>query len=87
MLILAGRVNRLRSAGQKRSTYAGAVRLTEFWARMQERFGAGYFRSVAADYRLPALGATVDEALARGDEAKTVWRAVCAEFDVPRHLH
>jgi hypothetical protein len=62
------------------------VRLTEFWGRMQERFGAVYARSVASDYRLPQLGATVDEALARGDEARDVWRAVCAEFDVPSHL-
>ena len=64
-----------------------AVRLTEFWTRMDERFGRAYARSLAADYRLPALGATVDEAFARGDEAKAVWRAVCAEFDVPSHLH
>jgi len=53
---------------------------------MEARFGAAYARSVAADYRLSALGATVDEALARGDEAKAVWRAVCAELDVPGHL-
>jgi DUF3046 family protein len=61
----------------------GRVRLTEFWGRMEERFGVAYARSVAADYRLPLLGATVDEALARGDEAKDVWRAVCAAMDVP----
>lgn len=66
--------------------YPGRVRLTEFWSRMEARFGAAYARSVAADYRLSALGATVDEALARGDEAKAVWRAVCAELDVPGHL-
>lgn len=53
---------------------------------MDERFGAGYARSLAADYRVPLLGVTVDQALARGDEAKDVWRAVCAEFDVPSHL-
>jgi hypothetical protein len=70
-----------------RTAYAGRVRLTEFWARMEERFGAAYARSFAADYRLSALGATVDEALARGEEAKTVWRAVCTEVDVPGHLH
>jgi hypothetical protein len=53
---------------------------------MEARFGTTYARSVAADYRLPALGATVDEALAQGVEAKQVWRAVCAEFDVPSRL-
>ena len=62
------------------------MRLTEFWGRMEERFGAAYARSVAADYRLPLLGATVDDALARGDEARDVWRAVCVEFEVPAHL-
>ena len=53
---------------------------------MEQRFGTAYARSVAHDYRLPALGATVDEALERGDSAKSVWRAVCAEFEVASHL-
>ena len=62
------------------------MRLTEFWRRMDERFGPTYARSLAADYRLPELGATADDALRAGIEAKTVWRAVCAEFDMPAHL-
>jgi hypothetical protein len=62
------------------------MRLTDFWNRMEERFGATYARSVAADYRLPALGATIDEAIAAGVEAKDIWRAVCDEFDMPAHL-
>lgn len=62
------------------------MRLTDFWARMEARFGATYAHSVAADYRLPALGATVNEALAEGVEVKQVWRAVCAEFEVPAQL-
>ncbi len=53
---------------------------------MEERFGAGYAASVAADYRLPLLGSTIDEALRSGVEAKEVWRAVCAEFEVPSQL-
>lgn len=63
------------------------MRLTDFWARMEARFGGAYAHSLAADYRLPLLGATVNEALQQGVEAKRVWRAVCAEFDVPKHLH
>jgi hypothetical protein len=35
---------------------------------------------------LPALGATVDEAIASGVETKDIWRAVCAEFEMPAHL-
>ncbi|MGH8862200.1 MAG: DUF3046 domain-containing protein [Jatrophihabitantaceae bacterium] len=62
------------------------MRLTEFWRRMDERFGAAYARSLATDYRLPALGSTVEEALRTGVEAKDVWRAVCAEFAMPAHL-
>ena len=53
---------------------------------MDERFGAAYARSVAADYRLPLLGSTIDEALAAGVEAKDVWKAVCAEFEMPASL-
>jgi hypothetical protein len=53
---------------------------------MDERFGPAYARSVAADYRLPLLGATVDEALRAGVEAKEVWKAVCAEFEMPASL-
>ena len=62
------------------------VRLTEFWRRMQERFGTVYAQSVAADYRLPLLGSTVNEALAAGVEPKEIWRAVCAEFEMPASL-
>ena len=62
------------------------MRLTDFWNRMETRFGATYARSVAADYRLPALGATIDEAIAAGVETKDIWRAVCDEFDIPAHL-
>lgn len=53
---------------------------------MEQRFGDGYAYSIAADYRLNALGATVNEAIERGDSAKSVWRAVCEEFDVPQRL-
>jgi hypothetical protein len=59
------------------------VRFTEFWDRMETRFGKDYARSVAADYRVSALGATIDEAIESGVDVKTVWRAVCAEFDIP----
>jgi hypothetical protein len=62
------------------------MRLTDFWQRMDERFGVAYARSLASDYRLPLLGSTIDEALAAGVEAKVVWRAVCAEFEMPASL-
>jgi hypothetical protein len=63
------------------------VRLTVFWARMNEQFGEGYAESVAKDYVLAELGGrTIDQALAEGEAVKTVWRAVCATFDVPQKL-
>ena len=62
-----------------------AVRLSEFWIRMEDHFGVGYARSVAHDHVLQALGGrTVDQALAAGVNVKAVWRAVCEEFDVPK---
>ena len=52
---------------------------------MRAQFGDAYASSVAKDHVLAALGErTVDQALADGVDAKTVWRAVCQEFDVPR---
>jgi len=63
------------------------VRLSEFWERMRAQFGDAYAASVAKDHVFAALGGrTVEQALADGQDAKTVWRAVCAEFDVPRNL-
>jgi hypothetical protein len=53
---------------------------------MNERFGEAYAQSLARDYRLPTLGKTADEAFRNGVETKDVWRAVCAEFDMPAHL-
>ncbi len=53
------------------------MRMSEFWARMERRFGVSYAASFAADQVLPTLGGrTIREALAAGDDAKDVWRAV-----------
>jgi len=63
------------------------VRLTVFWDRMTAQFGEAYARSVAKDYVLASLGGrTVERALAEGEDAKVVWRAVCDTFDVPENL-
>ncbi len=67
-----------------RPTYCGAVRLTEFWARMERRFGPAYAGSYAADQVLPQLGGrTVTQALDDGDDVKGVWRAVCDATQAP----
>ena len=69
---------------KRRTPTLVAVRLSEFWVRMGDHFGPAYARSVAHDHVMQSLGGrTVDEALAAGEPAKQVWRAVCAEFEVP----
>ena len=60
------------------------MRLTVFWQRMADHFGAGYADTFARDHVMTELGGrTVHEALDAGWEAKDVWRAVCAAMDVP----
>jgi len=60
------------------------VRLTDFWERMDRRFGALYAASYAADMVLAELGSrTVQQALADGDDPKLVWRAVCDATEAP----
>ena len=63
------------------------MRLSEFWERMRAQFGDTYASSDAKDHVLAELGGrTVEQALADGVDAKTVWRAVAEEFDVPQKL-
>jgi hypothetical protein len=60
------------------------VRLTELWKRMDDKFGPLYAQSYAADQVLAELGGrTVRQALADGEDAKTVWRAVCDATAAP----
>lgn len=64
--------------------YRDPVRLSEFWKRMESRFGVTYARSYAADQVLATLGGrTVERALADGDDVKVVWRAVCDATAAP----
>ncbi|GFH39347.1 DUF3046 domain-containing protein [Streptomyces pacificus] len=60
------------------------MRLTTFWERMEEHFGAVYADSFARDHVMAELGGrTVYEALAAGWETKDVWRGVCAAAGIP----
>jgi hypothetical protein len=61
-----------------------AVRLTEFWVRMERHLGPSYARSWARDMVLSQLdGRTVQQALDQGVDTKTVWRAVVTALDLP----
>ena len=62
------------------------MRLTVFWDRMRALFGDAYSQSVARDYVFASLGGrTIEQALADGEDAKVVWRAVCETFNVPEN--
>jgi hypothetical protein len=57
------------------------MRLTDFWARLEQVFGAGYAASVADDQVLAQLqGRTIRQALEEGTKTVDVWRAVCAAY-------
>ncbi|MEU7849875.1 DUF3046 domain-containing protein [Micromonospora parva] len=65
------------------------MRLTDFWARLEEAFGPGYAASIARDQVLSQLdGRTIEQALASGERTSVVWRAVCAAYPdrVPARL-
>ena len=68
------------------STWGAAVRLTDFWERMDEVLGAGYSQSWARDVVLSPLGCTAVEAIERGMDTKEIWRAVCTIVEVPSRL-
>jgi len=54
---------------------------------MRAQFGETYAESVAKDHVLTVLGGrTVNQALADGEDTKTVWRAVCETFSLPERL-
>jgi hypothetical protein len=54
---------------------------------MNSQFGEKYAASVAKDYVLGSIGGrTVNQALADGEDVKTVWLAVCEAFDLPENL-
>lgn len=64
------------------------MRHTQFRALMDAHFGPQRAPSVAQDHVFSALGGrTPDQAIAAGIPPRTVWRAVCEEFEVPPRLH
>lgn len=64
------------------------MRLSEFWALMEQEFGQGYAAVVAATQSLGSLGGrTADQAIEEGERVRTVWEAVCRDMDVPAQHH
>ena len=59
------------------------MRLTEFWRRMHEQFGA-HADFLARDHVFAELGnRTVMQALDEGMDAKQVWRGVFEGMELP----
>lgn len=70
--------------GGTSTTYADAMRHSEFWTRMESALGSAYARTWADQHVIGDLGQrTVSEALSSGDSPKEVWRAVWATLQLP----
>ena len=62
------------------------MRLTDFWARVDEAFGA-QGQWIARDHVFASLQQrTIREALDAGEDARDVWLAVHAEMKLPAKL-
>ncbi|MBF6354590.1 DUF3046 domain-containing protein [Nocardia higoensis] len=61
------------------------MRLTEFQELLHTEFGSVRGDALLADHTILALGGrTGAQAIEAGVDPREVWRALCAEFDVPK---
>lgn len=61
------------------------MRLTEFHELVEAQFGPVRGASMLVDHALTRFGGrTAAQAIEAGVEPRDVWRALCADFDVPR---
>ena len=61
------------------------MRLTEFHELVDAQFGSVRGASLLVDHVLTRLGGrTAEQAIEDGVDPREVWRALCADFDVPR---
>ena len=51
---------------------------------MHTEFGVARGDALLSDHVIPSLGRTGADAIEGGVDPREVWRALCAEFDVPR---
>lgn len=65
--------------------YGDGVRFTVFEQLLHTEFGAVRGDMLLASHVLAALdGRTGAQAIEAGTDPRVVWRALCAEFEVPR---
>ncbi len=66
------------------------MRLSEFWALMEQEFGGPYGRSLATSHVIHALDdRSAAEAIEAGVPVRRVWLALCDDLQIPqdrRHL-
>ena len=61
------------------------MRLTEFQELVKGQFGPARGASLLVDHVLAGVGGrTAAQAIEDGVDPRDVWRALCADFDVPR---
>ncbi len=53
---------------------------------VEGQFGAVRASSMLVDHVLTSVGRTPAQAIEDGVDPREVWRALCADFDVPRDL-
>ena len=59
--------------------------MTEFHVLVEGQFGEMRGASLLVDHVLTSLGGrTATQAIEAGIDPREVWRALCADFDVPR---
>ena len=64
------------------------MRVSEFWALMEQEFGRGYAAVVASTQSLGSLsGRTAEQAIEDGERVRSVWEAVCRDMQVPPGHH
>lgn len=64
------------------------MRLSEFWALMEQEFGRGYAAVVASTQSLGSLGGrTAEQAIEDGERVRVVWEAVVRDMAVPPGHH
>jgi Protein of unknown function (DUF3046) len=69
----------------RRRRRLGRVRLTEFHELVEGQFGQARGASMLVDHALTGFGGrTATQAIEDGVDPRDVWRALCADFDVPR---
>ncbi len=70
--------------GASAATDTHRMRVSEFWARLEQQLGRTFAESWASDFALGDLGGrTVRQALAEGEDPKRVWRAVHTALQLP----